>query len=269
MAKDVTVQDLREVAEQCVAEEPSRLGTEGWWRKPLLVTAAIDGRFEILPKIAFEEHWQPKDLLATAKSVIVFFIPFKEQLIKENKKGDRPCRNWGVAYVQTNDLIGRVSQALGDFLGRHDFTSGLTPATHNFDEVKLMARWSHKHLGYLAGLGRFGTHRMLITPAGCTGRLGSLVTEAELEDAPLIETKEACLLKAGRKCGKCIEVCPVSALREKDFDRQGCWKRLKENRSTLEGFFDLPESTHVCGKCAALMPCSFKNPVASRIVSSR
>ena len=63
---------------------------------------------------------------------------------------------------------------------------------------------------------------------------------------------------------QCIEVCPVSALNEKDFDRQGCWKRLKENRGTLEGFFDLPESTHVCGKCAALMPCSFKNPVASR-----
>ena len=25
-------------------------------------------------------------------------------------------------------------------------------ATHNFDDVALMARWSHKHLGYLAGL---------------------------------------------------------------------------------------------------------------------
>ena len=264
MKSRVTIGDLRQVAEKLVSEEASRLGTDGWWRKPLLVTAPADARFEVLPKIAFEEHWKPKDLLATAKSVIVFFIPFKEELIKENKKGDRPCRNWGVAYVQTNDLIGRVSQALGDLLGRHGFKSGLTPATHNFDEVNLMARWSHKHLGHLAGLGRFGTHRMLITPAGCTGRLGSLVTEAELEDAPLIETQEACLLKAGKKCGKCIEVCPVNALSEKDFDRQGCWKRLKENRSTLEGFFELPESTHVCGKCAALMPCSFKNPVASQ-----
>lgn len=263
MARDVTGKDLREVVEKCVAEEPVRLGTEGWWRKPLLVTAPVDERFEVLPRIAFEGHWQPRDLLATAKSVIVFFIPFKEELIKENRKGDRPCRNWGIAYVQTNDLIGRVSQALGDFLDLHGFKSGLTPATHNFDEVKLMARWSHKHLGHLAGLGRFGTHRMLITPAGCAGRLGSLVTEAELGDAPLIETQEACLLKANRKCGKCVEVCPVSALGQKDFDRRGCWRRLKENRATLKEFVDLPESTHVCGKCAALMPCSFKNPVAS------
>ena len=155
MKRGVTIGGLREIVETCVSEEPSRLGIEGWWRKPLLAAAPADERFEILPKIAFEEHWRPKDLLPTAKSVIVFFLPFKETLIKENRKGDRPCRNWGVAYVQTNDLIGRVSRALGDFLARQGFKSGLTPATDNFDEVKLMARWSHKHVGHLVGLGRF------------------------------------------------------------------------------------------------------------------
>ena len=267
MEKGVTVKALRELAEKFVAEEPSRLGTGGWWGKPLLATAPVDERFEMLPRIAFEEHWRPKDLLPTARSVIAFFIPFREELIKENKKGDRPCRNWGVAYVQTNDLIGRLSQALGHVLARHGFRSGLTPATHNFDEIQLMARWSHKHVGHLVGLGRFGTHRMLITPVGCTGRLGSLVTEAELGDSPLIETKDACLLRAGYECGKCIEVCPVKALSENDFDRRSCWKRLKENRNTLEWLFDLPDSTHVCGKCAALMPCSFRNPVASKSVA--
>jgi hypothetical protein len=30
----------------------------------------------------------------------------------------------------------------------------------------------------------------------------------------------------------------------------------------LDYFSDLPETTDVCGKCVALMPCSFKNPVA-------
>ncbi len=46
------------------------------------------------------------------------------------------------------------------------------------------------------------------------------------------------------------------------FERHSCWKRLNENRDTLEYFSDLPKSTHVCGKCAALMPCSFLNPVS-------
>lgn len=259
---DIPIEELRDFTTEFVSAEPNRLGSEGFWQEPLLVSAPIDERFDILPQIAFNEHLHPHDLLSTAKSLIVFFVPFKRELIKENKKGNRPCRNWGLAYVQTNDLIERLSRALEQLLISRGFQSGLTPATHNFDETILMARWSHKHLAYLTNLGRFGTHCMLITPAGCTGRLGSLVTEAELGDHPLMDTQEACLLKAGQKCGKCIEACPVSALKEDGFERQACWNRLNENRDTLTYFSDLPESTHVCGKCAALMPCSFLNPVA-------
>ena len=259
---ELDIGELRNLAIDFVATEPARSGTEGYWQAPLLVSAPIDERFDLLPQMAFNRHMHPYDLLPTAESLIVFFIPFKHTLIKENKKGDRPCRNWGLAYVQTNDLISRLSRVLKDFLTARGFAAELTPATHNFNEDVLMARWSHKHLAFLANLGRFGTHHMLITPAGCTGRLGSLVTEADLGTHSLIETKEACLLKAGKKCGKCIEACPVEALRQNGFERRKCWNRLKENRKILDYFGDLPESTNVCGKCAALMPCSFSNPVA-------
>jgi epoxyqueuosine reductase len=261
---DPDIGELRQLAKDFVAAEPTRLGTEGFWRTPLLVSASIDERFDLLPQIAFNEHVHPCDLLPTAKSVIVFFIPFKRALIKENKKGDRPCRNWGLAYVQTNDLIGRLCNAINDLLSASGFKAESTPATHNFDEDVLMARWSHKHLAYLANLGRFGTHHMLITPSGCAGRLGSLVTEADLGDHPLIDTDQACLLKAGKKCGKCIEACPVRALSENGFERRRCWNRLNDNRKILGYFADLPESTHVCGKCVAIVPCSFLNPVSKR-----
>ena len=263
MVTAITVDKLRKFAATFVAEEPGRLGTDGWWQTPLLVTARADSRFDQLPQIAADDHVLPKDLLPGAQSVIVFYIPFKKELIKENRKGDRPCRNWGLAYVQTNDLIGRLTQELGDLLTERGFKSGLTPATHNFDEAKLMARWSHKHLAHLAELGRFGIHHMMITPVGCTGRLGSLVSEAELGDHPLIEAQEACLLKAGKECGQCIKACPVEALSEDGFERRLCWDRLNENRRRLDYFTDLPDSTHVCAKCAALMPCSFKNPLAN------
>jgi epoxyqueuosine reductase QueG len=261
MNHQVAVDALRKFAEKFVEQEPARLGTAGWWQTPLLAAAPIDSRFDQLPRIAANDHLHPRELLPTAKSVIVFYIPFKKELVKENRKGDRPCRNWGVAYVQTNDLIERLSQVLGDWLTEKGFKSGLTPATHNFDESKLMARWSHKHLAHLVNLGRFGVHHMLITPVGCTGRLGSLVSEIELGEHPLIQTAEACLSKAGRECGQCIKACPVEALNLNGFDRKRCWDRLNENRRTLDYFSNLPESTHVCGKCAALMPCSFKNPV--------
>ncbi len=257
-----SIEELRTFATEFVAAEAGRLEGGGWWRAPLVAAAPADGRFAALPAIAADDHLDPRDLLPEARSVLVFFIPFKKELVRENKPGGLPCRNWGLAYVQTNALIERLSRALSERLSEGGFRSGLTPATHNFNEEKLAARWSHKHLGHLCGLGRFGTHCMLITPAGCAGRLGSLVTEAELPDSPLIETREACLLKAGRECGRCIDACPVSALKVKGFERRDCWQRLKQNRAELPYFADLPESTHVCGKCAAAMPCSFHNPVA-------
>jgi epoxyqueuosine reductase QueG len=267
--KPFGVEDLRRWAAEFVADEPRRLGTPGWWRAPLLATAPLDARFDRLPQIAADDHLLPGDLLPSARSVIVFFIPFRKDLVRANRQGDRPSRDWGLAYVQTNDLINRLSRSLGDLLDRRGFRCGLTPATHNFDEAKLTARWSHKHLGHLVNLGRFGTHHLLITPAGCAGRLGSLVTEAPLGEQALIETREACLLKAGKACGLCIEACPVEALRANGFERRRCWQRLKENRAEIDDFADLPESTHVCGKCAAMMPCSFGNPVARLEAATR
>lgn len=263
MGQKVTVDELREFAAKYVSEEPGRLGAEGWWQTPLLTAAPVDARFDQLSQIAADDHLHPRDLLPTARSVIVFYLPFKKELVKANKKGPYPCREWGLAYVQTNDLIERLGKALNGFLLEKGYQSGLTPATHNFNEDKLMARWSHKHLAHLLNLGRFGVNHLLITPAGCTGRLGSFVSEVELEAHPLIETDEACLLKAGKECGKCMAACPVEALSNDDFDRRRCWERLIENRRELDFFSDLPQSTHVCGKCAALVPCSFTNPVAA------
>jgi hypothetical protein len=99
-----TITDLRIFVEDYVSKETSRPGFSGWWQTPLLASAPIDQRFDILPQIASGDHMHPHDLLQTAKSVVVFFIPFKRELVKENKNGDRPCRNWGVAYVHTNDF---------------------------------------------------------------------------------------------------------------------------------------------------------------------
>ncbi len=253
---------LRRLAEKTVEAEPARSGAQSWWRKPLVAAAPADGRFAALPHMAAPDHLLPRDLLSTARSVVVFFIPFKKELVCKNRLGERPSADGGLSYVQTNALIEHLAQRLAAWLEEKGFRCALTPATHNFDEKRLVARWSHKHLGHLVNLGRFGTHRLLITPAGCAGRLGSLVTEAALGEQPLLLAAEACLLRAGKRCGRCISACPVSALARERFDRRRCWERLKENRAVLPEFAALPATTHVCGKCAAVMPCSFRNPLA-------
>ncbi len=261
MTTPVTSNDLRALVEKFVLDYPTTTGGKNFWRTPLAVTAKADERFDILPEIAAQDHVLPKDLLPTCKSVIVFFVPFIKELAKENHKGDIPCRNWGLAYEATNTLINKVCEQIKVFLKDAGYSSALVPATHNFDHKKLMARWSHKHLGYIAGLGRFGVNAQFITPSGCAGRLGSLVTEADLDDSPLVVEKELCLHKNGYKCLVCVKRCPVEAVSVKTgINRQKCWARLKSNLGKTEELAGLNQTSHVCGKCQVLVPCSLKSP---------
>ena len=257
----MTVDDLRDFLEERVTKYPTDKNTIKWWRKPLLVTAKIDNRFQALPEIAAEGHMLPRELMPTAKSLVVFFLPFIKELVDENTPGKFPCRNWGLAYESTNTLIGFLSDGIKNYLAAQGYMSELTPATHNFDEVRLVSRWSHKHLAHLAGLGRFGVNAQMITPMGCAGRLGSLVTDAELGDNPLVGPEELCLYKRGEECLQCVKQCPVSAVIEKGtgIDRKRCWDRLKFNLKNTEALAGLQENTHVCAKCAVGLPCSF-NP---------
>jgi hypothetical protein len=92
---DVPIEKLRSLAKAFVEAEPGRIGSEGFWKTPLLVSAPIDERFDVLPKVAFNAHLHPRDLLPSAKSLIVFFIPFKSELVIEKKKRRAPLPQLG------------------------------------------------------------------------------------------------------------------------------------------------------------------------------
>lgn len=256
MSNRISIGELRDLADRFVARRAQ--GRESWWRTPLLAAAPADRRFHRLPEIASPQHLLPRQLLPAARSVLVFFIPFLPRLLQENAPGPFPCPDWARAYEATNALIEGLSATLRDGLEERGFACAATPATHNFDEIQLMASWSHKHLGYLAGLGRFGVNAQLITPAGCGGRLGSLVTAAELGDHPLLGDRELCLHKAGAECLECMSRCPVGAVTLEGIDRRRCYGRLKTNLKHLSTQVPLQATTHVCGKCVAGLPCSVR-----------
>jgi hypothetical protein len=218
--KIITPNDLRNSVEDYVTAYSKTIGGKNIWRQPLLATAKADDRFDVLPRIVAEDHALPQDLLPSAKSVVVFFVPFTKALAVENHKGESPC------------LINSLCEHLGFYFDGKGYKARLTPATHNFDPVRLVSRWSHKHLGYIAGLGRFGVNAQFITPSGCAGRLGSLVTDADLGDSPLVEKKELCLYKNGRECLVCVKRCPVDAVSEEGINRKLCYARMREMSSS-------------------------------------
>ncbi|MEM5788087.1 MAG: epoxyqueuosine reductase [Syntrophobacteraceae bacterium] len=254
---DTDLDRIRREIAGCMNEWKQREGVD-FWREPLVACAsACDPLFETLKEVVDPSHATPRDILPEARSVIVFFLPFRPEFGRENDSaGFHASRNWAVLYYRTNDLIRGINEHLQNYFTQAGYKSRITPATHNFDEKKLVSLWSHKHLGYIAGLGTFGMNHLLITPAGCCGRLGSLVTSV-----PITPTqrpgRELCLEKSGRECLGCYSKCVYGGLKPgEEFDRQTCYAQCLANDSHFD---DLP-LVDVCGKCSCEVPCSYHSP---------
>ncbi|MFW6082799.1 MAG: epoxyqueuosine reductase [Chloroflexota bacterium] len=240
-----------------IEEMLANAATQTPYRSPRVGFAcAHDSRFSALRGIVGPKHMLPGDILPGAETVVSFFVPFREDVVVANaRRRAAVAREWAVAYVETNELIKRVTESLVDVLSDRGFRATGEPPTHNFDPVQLTSHWSHKSVGVIAGLGSFGLHHMVITDLGCAGRFGSVVTDAALPHEPSRQ-RERCLTLAGGSCRVCVDRCPVDALRaDGQIDKHRCYERCLEVGSAFEdlGLCD------ICGKCA-VGPCAVKVP---------
>lgn len=227
------------------------------WRKPLVAFAYVnDPLFLQLKQLIGEFHKVPTEMMKEAKTVITYFIPFNKRVVSSNANGKSCSKEWAIAYVETNKLIVDLNDYLYFKLSEQDFKSVLIPPTYNFNKLKLMSYWSHKHAAYISGLGKFGLHKMLITEKGCCGRLGSLITSAKIS-ATERKNEEYCLYYENESCKKCLEKCVFNALRIFSFDRYKCYSVLLKNGE----LFARLGLTDICGKCACGVPCSLIKPV--------
>jgi epoxyqueuosine reductase QueG len=227
------------------------------WQEPLVgFVAAADPGFLNLKTEVSPTHALPEDILPGARTVIVYFIPLKKVVMESNIPGEWASPEWAAAYIATNRLIFDLNNYLQDKLEEMGFQMAILPATHNFDQEKLISDWSHRHIARIAGLGSFGLNNMLITEKGCCGGLGSIVTDLEITPVPR-EPVEYCLHKRNHSCQKCVNQCVGKALAASGFDRKTCYRRCLENAAKYRelGLAD------VCGKCLTGLPCSYLNPV--------
>ena len=225
-----------------------------WWRKPLFaVASASDPLFNFFKKLhGFAE---PRELVEGARSVIVVFLPFAKWVVVSNESPGPASREWARAYLEANRLLQRMGEGLAKWLRRGGFKSTSIPPTGGFSLEEFKAEWSHRHAAYIAGLGTFGVHGLLITEQGCCGRLTSLITQAPLQ--PGRRLSELCLHKAGEDCLKCVERCAWSALTPRGLDKEKCYEVCLANAKRYEDL-DYPD---VCGKCACGVPCSLRSPL--------
>jgi epoxyqueuosine reductase len=239
---------------QVIRHSAATADTVTEYREPLIGLArADDARFGELRATVSPIHLMPEDLVSNARTVVSFFLPFASWVVEANaRERETVAREWAVAYVETNALISCISAKLAEALAVRGIAAGTVPATHNFDEETLHSGWSHKSVAVIAGLGSFGLHQMVITDAGCAGRFGSLVLDAEIPFRTP-EPRELCLAFYDGSCLECVARCPASALAaDGPLDKHRCHEHL---HGVARAYEDLG-LVDACGKCA-VGPCSF------------
>lgn len=236
------------------------------WKTPLVGFADVRHPYiRNLRKFAGGSHQLPEEVLKDGKIIIAYFIPFSESVVTGNKEPGLASPQWAEAYEKTNEMFPKLNIHLTEFIEKLGFKAKQSPEASVFYRDELMSHWSFRHFAYAAGLGTFGMNNMLITEAGCAGRVNAMVTNADMKpDSPRIE--EACLYKRKGTCGLCIKACPSSALSKEGFDRKKCYDRCLENaavhrdKSSSYGAAEIGIGSEVCGKCVAGMPCAFRRP---------
>jgi epoxyqueuosine reductase QueG len=136
-------------------EKTNELGK--MWEDPIVeIISAEDEKLQTLKEVVSINHFMPCDILPDAKSIISFFIPFHKDIVDSNINGAKASREWAISYVKTNDLIAAINNKIETLMAEKRYKTGKIPATHNFDEKKLISNWSHRHIAYIAGIGTFG-----------------------------------------------------------------------------------------------------------------
>jgi len=249
---------ILKIIKSTLAEYEEKNQLNNFWKEPIIEIIPVnDKMLTALKEITYPEHLMPGDILQDAKSIISFFIPFRENIVNSNTGGELASEEWAAAYIKTNDLIKTINENIGILMEQNGYKAGKIPATHNFDTEKLISNWSHRHIAYIAGMGTFGINNMLITKNGCCGRFGSTIINYEFKEYRQIQKiSEKCLNKLNGSCGVCQAKCINNAYENNFFNRHKCYEQCLKNAEHHKK----NGNADVCGKCLVGLPCSTREP---------
>lgn len=198
--------------------------------------AAVDG-FGQAPA-----GFHPTDILAGARSVVVYGRPIPNQLCMAKVRAPFTLvRHRTLAIL--DDISMRLTLDIGQEGGQAIPIPGAEPYEF-WDEDNREGRGilSLKHAAELAGLGRIGKNTLLINETfGNQLWLGAVVTDLELEPDP--PARALCL----ETCTRCLEACPQSALDGTTIEQKKC-REIIGSYSPGGGWF------YACFKCKIACP---------------
>lgn len=231
----------------------SDLGGLQIFETPLIgVAAATDPLFSTLKETTAvgPHHLLPAEWLPSARSVISYFLPFTPAVRKANRDPGDPATEWLYGRIEGQVFNNALSRLLADLLTAGGYAAIVTAQDARFAVSERRSNWSERHVAYIAGLGTLSLNCSIITAKGAAGRLGSVITDLELQPTPRAysEVYEYC-----SRCGACIRRCPPQAIDEKGKSHPVC-------SDYLDGIMARFRPRYGCGKCQTGVPCEDRIP---------
>lgn len=199
-----------------------------------------DPLFRRFHEVVSPRHLMPREVLhsyaqgpaAGPVRVIVWVLPYTEAIRESNRVREWPSSLYSQARnnaAALNELICRRLAAALVERGHAAVAPIMTGAYDAFRDEShgFSSTWSERHVAHAAGLGRFGLNGGLITPAGMAVRIGSVVTDLDVEPSPRTAGGHlhSCLGEDGTGCGSCIPRCPAGAISSAGLDKEKCYAR--------------------------------------------
>lgn len=210
---------------------------------------AEDNGFNLLKSpTAIGEHFiHPQEWLPEAITVISYFLPFTDAVIKSNKSDKHwPSNEWLHGRIEGQKFITEFSKYLCSRLIEEGYESIVPTLDEKFKTSNFTSNWSERHVAFVCGLGTFGLSKGLITEKGMAGRLGSIITSLKIEISKknYSNVYEYCTM-----CGVCVKKCPVGAISlEKGKNHEICSEFLDVTKEKYQPRYG-------CGKCQVSVPC--------------
>ena len=208
------------------------------------------------PEAIGAHHLTPPEMLAGAKTVISYFLPYTERIKTANSlDAEWPANEWLHGRIEGQLLVTALSSHIKDLLlgeGHESIVPFIDKKYRSGHEGNIFtSNWSERHVAYACGLGTFGLSKGLITEKGTCGRFGSILTELDL---PCDSRNYSGLYEYCIMCGICITRCPVHDI---SFEKG---KEFAPCNEFLGKVMNKHKPRYGCGKCQVSVPCESERP---------
>lgn len=161
------------------------------------------------------------------------------------------CAYKNHAYTIVNQRLNMIASKLSSYLNKLSYKTLPIAASETTNKAEAITTISHKMIAHIAGLGWIGKNCLLITPGhGPRVRFISLLTNAP------VQAKDDQMIQKCNECMKCVEICPVQAIKGKNYKAGESRETRFEFGKCQEYFSKMKEQQtwDVCGMCLYVCP---------------